>query len=177
MNSSADVDFNNDWKIITILIGANDICGFCKSHGKNSSQPSEFIRNVEKAIDVLYEKVPRVYVNLVSLINITMIFEFGRDLRCEVINKFECDCLVNGNRAVKRRIVDDYISQYQQLTERLAASGKYDQRDDFTVVWQPFMEEFHSPRRPNGYKDMSYLAFDCFHFSTKGHGMCLANFT
>ncbi len=48
-------------------------------------------------------------------------------------------------------------------------SFRYDTRDDFTVVIQPFFEQTKTPRNPDGSVDMSYFAPDCFHFSEVGH--------
>ena len=70
-------------------------------------------------------------------------------------------------------------------------SEKYDTKDDFTVVIQPFFLNVELPRdviihiylvyrqtinvdvssitQENNTIDYSYFAPDCFHFSTKGH--------
>lgn len=54
-------------------------------------------------------------------------------------------------------------------------SGRYDQRDDFTVVIQPFIKLFNAPddpvRRYDEVIDISYITHDCFHFSQKGHAL------
>lgn len=47
--------------------------------------------------------------------------------------------------------------------------SRYDTRDDFTVVVQPFLDETQIPRNPDGSVDRSYFAPDCFHLSGKGH--------
>jgi phospholipase B1 len=62
------------------------------------------------------------------------------------------------------------LAGYGKLTEELAASGRYDTKDDFTVVWQPFFKDFQPPRLANGKIDTTYFAPDCFHFSSKSHG-------
>lgn len=56
------------------------------------------------------------------------------------------------------------------LTEKLIGSGRYEGKDDFTVVVQPFLKNFTAPRQPNGKIDLTFFAPDCFHLSTKGHG-------
>lgn len=44
------------------------------------------------------------------------------------------------------------------------------EREDFTVVVQPFFKDFSIPKLPSGKVDTSLFAPDCFHLSTKGHG-------
>jgi len=67
------------------------------------------------------------------------------------------------------KTLDDYIPRYQQILIDLIDSGRYDGRDDFTVVFQPFMAKTQLPRKDNHQIDFSYFAPDCFHFSGKGH--------
>lgn len=54
-------------------------------------------------------------------------------------------------------------------------SGRYDRKEDFTVVLQPFMKSFNAPDDPahrfDEVIDISYITHDCFHFSQKGHAL------
>lgn len=54
-------------------------------------------------------------------------------------------------------------------------SGRYDTKDDFTVVLQPFMTSFNAPKdvskRYQPFIDKSFITYDCFHFSQKGHAL------
>lgn len=42
-------------------------------------------------------------------------------------------------------------------------------KDDFTVVLQPFAEHLKFPTNRFNSTDVSYLSTDCFHFSQKGY--------
>ena len=30
MKSNSNIDFDNDWKVITVFVGGNDLCDFCE---------------------------------------------------------------------------------------------------------------------------------------------------
>lgn len=57
-------------------------------------------------------------------------------------SSFLCDCAVNPNEVAK---VYDVSVSYQAATKELIAPGTYDDKDDFTVVVQPFMEHMTVP--------------------------------
>jgi phospholipase B1, membrane-associated len=69
MKENTKIDFKNDWKLITVFVGSNDLCDFCKD--KTLHSPTSFIKFITAALDLLYEQVPRAFVNLVSVINIS----------------------------------------------------------------------------------------------------------
>lgn len=54
-------------------------------------------------------------------------------------------------------------------------SGRYNKKEDFTVVIQPFIKLFNAPldknRQFEEVIDISYVTYDCFHFSQKGHAL------
>ena len=69
MKNSSQIDFDNDWKLVTLFIGGNDLCVFCGDPALYSSQ--NYVKNVQNALDLLAAELPRTFVNLVSVINIT----------------------------------------------------------------------------------------------------------
>lgn len=48
LQNSADIDFKNDWKLVTLFIGANDLCETCT--GSVDSFPENYIDYIKDAL-------------------------------------------------------------------------------------------------------------------------------
>ncbi|KAK6997577.1 phospholipase B1 membrane-associated-like isoform X1 [Biomphalaria glabrata] len=166
MKESSDVDFNNDWKVITLFIGGNDLCDWCQDTNEYSVE--KYAAHLQETLDYLHANVPRAFINLVEVLNIEIVRDLADNLLCSAIHFFACDCAANPDNQGDLEQLIRLRESYQQAARDLAASGRYDTRDDFTVVLQPFYRETFLPRTESGDVDMSYFASDCFHHSIKG---------
>nr|XP_022333388.1 uncharacterized protein LOC111130532 [Crassostrea virginica] len=167
MKSEPGVDFENDWKFITLFIGGNDLCDYCDD--KETFSTANFIAYVTEALDILHKNIPRAFVNVVETLNIADISALNEGLICDTIHFFLCRCGTFPTETEKEEM-QAAVRSYQQGIRDLVSSGRYDTRDDFTVVAQPFFEDTAIPRLPNTNEaDLSYFAPDCFHLSEKGH--------
>ncbi|XP_064614294.1 phospholipase B1, membrane-associated-like [Liolophura sinensis] len=160
------INFQQDWKLVTMFIGGNDLCDVCHTPDKHS--PANYINNIKIALDKLHAGLPRTFVNLAMIFDITPVASLGHNnFFCNVVHGMVCDC---GQDKQHHAIVQANLVEYQRLTQELIDSGRYDNgRNDFTVVLQPFYRDTVPPHKDNGGHDLSYFAPDCFHFSTKGH--------
>jgi len=178
------VNFHRDWKLVTILIGGNDICQGCAAGDAPEVGGKQHAAFVREALDVLHAELPRTFVNLVPVLDMASVGDMQEDPGCRLTSRLldrlsallhgrgPCPCLAGAERLSHgqlRRIVDDY----QRGVIKLVARGRYDTRDDFTVVVQPFTLEGKAPTSPRNRRrvDVRFAAADCFHPSAWGQGL------
>ncbi|UJR38639.1 hypothetical protein I4U23_031304 [Adineta vaga] len=157
---------NDDWKMITFFIGGNDLCIFCEDLNKHS--PLNFTHYVEETLDYLHANFPRTFVNLVLVLDVRNVEKLNAGgTVCKLLHNRTCPCAAFPSDD-DRRTLSEWIPLYHKYIVDLINTGKYDTRDDFTVVIQPFMAHTQIPL-VDGEIDYSFFAPDCFHFSGKGH--------
>ncbi|NXP58094.1 PLB1 Phospholipase, partial [Chloropsis cyanopogon] len=171
MKNDTSIDFQNDWKLITLFIGGNDLCKICDNPVHYS--PENYTYNIQIALDLLHKEVPRAYVNLVTVLPIARLRELheSKNNSCpKLLMRVMCPCVINPkNNSNELKKLIYFNRRYQERTRQLVESGRYDTKDDFTVVLQPFMTNMEMPKTQEGWPDDSYFAPDCFHFSQKTH--------
>jgi phospholipase B1 len=57
--------------MVSIMIGQNNLCHSCL--GQSDDAPSTYGRLLEESIDVLFEQVPRLFINLIIPSDITIV--------------------------------------------------------------------------------------------------------
>nr|XP_056709341.1 phospholipase B1, membrane-associated [Euleptes europaea] len=171
MKDDAAINFQEDWKLITIFIGGNDLCASCKDMELYS--PENFVSNIQTALDILHKEVPRLFVNLVTILHIANLGELyhEKSISCpRALMRSLCPCLLNYDaNSTEIEALEAINKKYQEGTHHLIETGRYDTREDFTVVVQPFLEGTAMPKTGDGLPDASYFALDCFHFQQKTH--------
>ena len=55
MSTDTNVNIDEDWKLITILIGGNDLCDGCMDESLYSTE--NFIKNIADGLYILYNEV------------------------------------------------------------------------------------------------------------------------
>uniref|UniRef100_A0A8C9ZD99 Phospholipase B1, membrane-associated n=1 Tax=Sander lucioperca TaxID=283035 RepID=A0A8C9ZD99_SANLU len=166
MKNDSRINFELDWKVITLFIGGNDICDHCYNSLLYSEE--NYIRNVRDSLDYLHKEMPRALVNLVEPLHIIPLREVGITPWYPFFARIMCPCVIlplPNSKALQK--VEDINRNYQCLLHELVESGRYDTRSDFTVVVQPFFRRIVVPRLPDGRADCSFFSADCFHLSQK----------
>ena len=152
------VDMDKDWKVATIFTGGNDLCDYCMDW--NSDTAAKYGSNLEAGLDLLMAHVPRLFVNIVGVVDIGLVAA----LKNNTERKLMCSCLSEGVEGLA-----SHAKGYRDAANQVASLAKYHTKDDFTVVYQPYYENFIMPTTPAGDADPSFFAPDMFHYNMKGH--------
>ncbi|XP_058235371.1 phospholipase B1, membrane-associated isoform X2 [Hemibagrus wyckioides] len=167
MKMFEDVNFDEDWKLLTILIGMNDICDYCKD--KSLFSVENFIHYMTTSLEMLMNEVPRMIVNVVQILPMEALREVQKPTPGCLLQRSFCSCLVKpASDSTELKELIEVNLQFQNALEQLLHTDRFFKRD-FAVVLQPFLKHADPPRLPNGKIDMSFFTPDCFHFTIKGH--------
>ncbi|KAM4713138.1 phospholipase B1, membrane-associated-like [Anableps anableps] len=169
MKGNKEVNFESDWKVVTIYIGTTDLCNYCLD--KNKFSPKNYSNNLMLTLDMLYEKVPRVLVNLVDIMQMDVFKTVKKDTPgCSLQQTSSCHCVFNpADNSPEIEELKRINQNYQTEIKYLISGARYDGKEDFAVVLQPFFHHFFIPQTGAGEVDTSFFSVDCFHMSEKAH--------
>ena len=102
-----DTRFENEWKLVTLFIGGNDLCFYCKEtvrnhwftftnnqafcfvlHIKNRFSPENYRNNIKTTLEILYQKMPRTLVNFVSVNNVAEVKDLHKGAMCQSLQGY-----------------------------------------------------------------------------------------
>lgn len=159
LQASTSIDYANDWKLLTLWIGSNNLCDVCSDEPDNNAD--NFERYVTEALEYVYNTVPRVFVNLVVNLDITQLDNINSGL-CDILHSIACSCVTSDSNRAKVLAAN---IEYQLKAPVIAQKFVSRNNPEFTVVVQPFLEETLILER----SELS--GADCFHPSAFSHGV------
>ena len=164
ISNNPDIDFENDWKLVTVLIGYNDICDF-SCLGNAFDLVEDWIRNIDRSLTTLSHSLPRTFVNLILLGLPSVALRYvalSPGPFCSFIYQRYCPCILQAaNSSMPDRVAEHFNERLIELVE----SRRYDKTNEFTVVVQPASPLTYE----NATFDQSYVSFDCLHMSASGN--------
>ncbi|XP_031438004.1 phospholipase B1, membrane-associated-like [Clupea harengus] len=169
MKTNNKVNYAEDWKLVTLFVGVGDLCHYCKDQNNLSSK--NFTEHLIDSLDLLYGEVPRVLVNILEVPQIDLLKKINKGtLTCSFLPRETCPCVIvpdeNSPELMELKRVN---VEYQAALEQLVSGGRYDEREDFALVLQPFLLHPMVPLVGVGQPDLSYFSLDCVHLSEKTH--------
>jgi hypothetical protein len=156
----SSVDFKNDWKLLTILIGANNLCPACEN--RTDTQPDYYEAQMQSVLNQVYNSIPRVFVNIITMFNISQVWDihmtsdYCRFMWDEVTSS-ECGCLTDHTTEKQRKMMDEAAVKFNQRLYKIEDEWRAKNLSEFNVVVQPFFQNLVIP----GIDFVSEL--DCFH--------------
>jgi len=165
MQSLGQLNIKDDWKVINLWIGANDLCEVCHNMAPNATHSGPWYQGkLNQTIAMIQQNVPKTFLNLIPFFGLAQIYNLTKPyLNCQFVHSLfdECSCMYSQNQ-VDRNNMDIVGAEYNKVMFTLAKqwTGVY---DDFAVVVQPGNIGFVVP-------DISFVStLDCFHPSLYAH--------
>ncbi|KAJ9114369.1 hypothetical protein QFC20_001512 [Naganishia adeliensis] len=176
---------DSDWKLLTLSIGANDVCDYCLTGNKSTrlgpGSPEAFVSNIETAVELVRQNIPRTIVNVVGLFTVSEIYNLTmKQPPCTPLSlppifprlPLECQCawapgpIGDATRKKMDTLGEQYADGLQQMVKRIRRKVADEEKgeSDFGIIWQP------GSFLPLGSFPTTTLSpTDCFHPSAQAH--------
>ncbi|XP_063975285.1 phospholipase B1, membrane-associated-like isoform X2 [Diachasmimorpha longicaudata] len=165
MRSDPRVDMTNHWKLVSIFIGANDICSDICYNPSAWASLDNHKADMLTTLRLLKDNLPRTLVSIVPVPDIKTLVEMkGRSKLCRITTDIECSCGFGLRFRHRRQEFFEINRRWIDLDEAIGTYPEF-QTKDFAVVVQPITGNAQFPTLPDGRTDFRYLSADCFHLS------------
>ncbi|KAI8147361.1 hypothetical protein BJV82DRAFT_552106 [Fennellomyces sp. T-0311] len=169
MKSMVGVNYNQDWKFVTLQIGSNDMCAACDTSADSSVET--YGKLVSGAIERIRTSIPRVVVNLLGTFRVSELYSLtGNALDyCQsqnndpdtIFNRLSCSCFIGAES--NRTIMDVLSKGYNEKLVEIYERYKSQHSSTFAVRYLPV--DISIDDLP-----LEVLSdFDCFHPSLIAH--------
>ena len=166
-----DPNLQSKWKLINVLIGANDMCLSCLDKYRDVVSPKVYQENLNATVGEIYKVFPNTIVSLVEIFKVSEVFELGKKkFQCRLIHlatPFECKCaFAYFNGDVKRSEMDAIAKEYNEAIRNVAAYWNGKKSKTFGVTVVPMFKD----AKLSDFNIDMVSSVDCFHPSQRTHG-------
>ncbi|KAI8896079.1 hypothetical protein BC833DRAFT_630742 [Globomyces pollinis-pini] len=172
MKNNPNVDMANDYKLINLFIGSNDVCLGCQPVLKDFVLTGDQFESTMR--DVLFKiqwNIPKAIVNIHQQFDVAQVYDLTRfEPKCIAIRAASlgllCPCAFQPLFADRnRRAMKELAAEYNRRLEKIQKDFLANKNDNFMYVLNPSFRDVNLKQW-----DMSYISdIDCFHPSTKTH--------
>jgi len=120
-----NIDIEKTWKVMTLFIGANNLCRACDDSYSIYDSGVEFKKSLHSVLLSIQKSFPRTLVNLVSIFNISGVFnislsnDYCRGIH-DILGFSECECAFSWtNGSYYRQKMDDIAVEYRKAMAAL----------------------------------------------------------
>eukprot|EP00842_Homolaphlyctis_polyrhiza_P006609 jgi/Hompol1/694/HPOL_004602-RA len=161
------IDYAQDFKLITLFIGNNDVCLGCSPFGFDRSlTPDAFEVNMRSVLERLRTNIPRVIVNVLLQFNVSQVWDLTHnDKECQLLRAsgmvFECVCaFLPGPLGAHTRTKMDQLAQlYNERLLKIAKDYAFTDDPSFMMIIDPILSNVEISKW-----GIEYLSrTDCFH--------------
>jgi len=174
LKNNPNVNMEKDWKLLTMFIGANDLCASC-TFDAPLLDPAEYEKHLMTTLKNVYAKVPRVLVQIMEMFNLSQVYNLSlKNKTCATIHRetfIECDCVFRADGAKLRAEVDKTVQGYNAKARSVAAYFQSLKDPAFNVIVHPAGRDTKLADFP-----IDVLStYDCFHPSRMMHQIMAIN--
>ncbi|KAJ3196900.1 hypothetical protein HK101_007265 [Irineochytrium annulatum] len=173
LNHNPDIDFEKDFKLLSVFIGSNDLCSGCSIiANKTFLSPDAYEATMRDLFDSIREAIPRVVVNVQMVFNVSQVYDLTYDsLWCETVRlsglAYECTCAFLPGEAgdIMRSRMDSLAVAYNERLLRIAEDYKRTYDKNFLLIVDPLFSGVRVSEWPLD----SLSDIDCFHPAVSSH--------
>lgn len=157
------MSMQQDWKHVTLELGANDLRAQC--HPKHRFPVDEVARDFKQAMNqtlaLMRQRFPRTFVSLLAVPNVGDMTKFAHStwVCTWVQTHLETPCPPGGRTTVLQEALNSALKELADYWTNVVRA------EDFAVVYHPFSGDLALP-------NVTYLSeADCFHPGERGHAV------
>lgn len=156
-----EIRMAEDWKLISIFVGTNDLCRFCEKLAFSNISPASYAEDLYKTVNILKEHLPNTIVNLVPAYDLSLLKHSEKFSQFCLGNLRRCSCLF------KQKNFTEIVEKFNSVYETFLFNNSYQTNTYAVVVSESLnMHKLFDLKNP---ENLVVMAPDCFHFSEVGH--------